>query len=137
MTDQAPLARPAHIELLVDGLTRTQIVQYAGASGDFNPIHTDERYATEAARLTTVMAHGMLTMGMVGEAVGRRFGQQRISSFGGRFRASVWPGDVLTLSISAIITDTTKTEEHLTLTVTDQDGVRVFEGYALLRDLSM
>jgi acyl dehydratase len=135
MTDQAQPARPAHIESLVDGLTRTQIVQYAGASGDFNPIHTDERYATEAARLATVMAHGMLTMGMVGEAVGRRFGQQRISRFGGRFCASVWPGDVLTLSISAV-TDSTETEERVTLTVTNQDDIRVFEGYALLRDLS-
>ena len=135
MTDQAPSIPPAHIESLVDGLTRTQIVQYAGASGDFNPIHTDERYATESAKLPTVMAHGMLTMGMVGEAVGRHFGQQRISSFGGRFRASVWPGDVLTLSISAIA-DTTETDERVTLTVTNQDDVPVFEGYALLRNLS-
>ena len=50
--------------VLVDGLTRTRIVQYAGASGDFNPLHTDETYAKEVAKSPGVFAHGMLTMGM-------------------------------------------------------------------------
>jgi MaoC like domain len=49
--------------LLVDDLTRTQLVQYAGASGDYNPLHTDEIYATRAAGYPTVFAHGMWTMG--------------------------------------------------------------------------
>ncbi|MET0198759.1 MAG: MaoC/PaaZ C-terminal domain-containing protein [Rhodococcus fascians] len=49
---------------LVDGLTRTQIVQYAGTSGDYNPLHTDELFAREVAGYPTVFAHGMLTMGM-------------------------------------------------------------------------
>ncbi len=35
--------------VLVEDLSRTQLVQYAGASGDYNPLHTDERYATEVA----------------------------------------------------------------------------------------
>ena len=51
---------------LVDDLTRTQIVQYAGASGDYNPLHTDEKFATEVAGYPRVFAHGMLTMGMTG-----------------------------------------------------------------------
>src|SRR5215471_1543314 len=55
-----------HQEQVVDNLTRTQIVQYAGASGDYNPIHTDEAYTTKVAGYPSVFAHGMLTMGMTG-----------------------------------------------------------------------
>jgi acyl dehydratase len=54
--------------VLVENLTRTQIVQYAGAAGDFNPIHHDEVFATKAAGYPSVFAHGMLTMGLTGRA---------------------------------------------------------------------
>lgn len=48
---------------VVGNVTRTQIVHYAGASGDFNSWHTDEVYAKTAAGYPTVSAHGMLIMG--------------------------------------------------------------------------
>ena len=57
----------SHGETVVENLTRTQIVQYAGASGDYNPIHTDEIYTTRAAGYPSVFAHGMLTMGLTGK----------------------------------------------------------------------
>lgn len=44
-------------------LTRAELVRYAGASGDFNPIHWNERVAREVG-LPDVIAHGMLTMGL-------------------------------------------------------------------------
>ena len=44
-------------ECLVEDLTRTQIVQYAGASGDYNPLHTDEIFTTKVARYPSVFAH--------------------------------------------------------------------------------
>ena len=53
-----------HKERLVEDLKRTQIVQYAGASGDYNPLHTDEVFTTKVAGYPSVFAHGMLTMGM-------------------------------------------------------------------------
>ena len=56
-----------HQEEVVNNLSRTQIVQYAGASGDYNPVHTDELFTREIAGYPSVFAHGMLTMGMTGK----------------------------------------------------------------------
>jgi acyl dehydratase len=81
---------------LVDDLTRTQIVQYAGASGDFNPLHTDEVYAKEVAGYPTVFAHGMLTMGMTARVLTDWVGDGRLLRYGVRFIKQVWPGDALT-----------------------------------------
>ena len=50
-------------------LTTRQLVQYAGASGDFNRIHYDEPFA-KAGGFPTVIAHGMLSMGFFGQLVG-------------------------------------------------------------------
>jgi acyl dehydratase len=49
-------------------ITRADLVRYAGASGDFNPIHWNERVATEVG-LPGVIAHGMFTMALAGRAV--------------------------------------------------------------------
>jgi acyl dehydratase len=82
-------------ERLVDGLTRTQIVQYAGASGDYNPVHTDEVFATKVAGFPSVFAHGMLTMGMTGKMLTNYVGDGRLTKFGVRFTRQVFPGDTL------------------------------------------
>ena len=87
-------------QVVVDGLTRTQLVMYAGASCDFNPLHTDEVYATQAAGFPSVFGHGMLTMALAGKAVTDYVGDGRLRRFGGRFRAQVWPGDTLTTRLS-------------------------------------
>ena len=49
-------------------ITRADLVRYAGASGDFNPIHWNERTALKVG-LPGVIAHGMLTMALVGRAI--------------------------------------------------------------------
>ena len=49
-------------------LGRTDLVQYAGASGDYNPMHTDE-VAAQAAGLPSVFGHGMFSMGLLGRAL--------------------------------------------------------------------
>src|SRR6266536_5445601 len=85
-----------HEAVVVDDLTRTQLVQYAGASGDYNPLHTDEVFATKVAGYPTVFAHGMLTMGMTGKMLTNYVGDGRLTKFGVRFTKQVWPGDSLT-----------------------------------------
>ncbi|MGO9196119.1 MAG: MaoC/PaaZ C-terminal domain-containing protein [Acidimicrobiales bacterium] len=82
--------------VLVEDLTRTRIVQYAGASGDYNPLHTDEVFAKEVAGFPSVFAHGMLTMGMTGRIITDWVGAGNVTSYGVRFVGQVWPGDTLT-----------------------------------------
>src|SRR5687768_17421240 len=82
--------------VLVEDLKRTTIVQYAGASGDYNPLHSDEVSTTKVAGYPSVFAHGMLTMGMTGRLVSDLVGAANVTSFGGRFTSQVFPGDTLT-----------------------------------------
>ncbi len=84
-----------HEATLVENLSRTQIVQYAAGSGDFNPIHHDETFATKAAGYPSVFAHGMLTMGLTGRLLTDWLGDGVLRSYGVRFVKQVWPGDTL------------------------------------------
>jgi acyl dehydratase len=122
-----------HTEVVVDDLTRTQIVQYSGASGDYNPLHSDEIFATQVAGFPGIFAHGMLTMGLTGKMVTNYVGDGRLRSFGGRFRAQVWPGD--TLTARAEVVDVGNADDgagvvELRITTANQDGVEVFTGEA-------
>jgi acyl dehydratase len=124
-----------HTAVVVDDLTRTQIVQYAGASGDFNPIHTDEVFATKVAGYPSVFAHGMLTMGMTGRMLTDLVGAGRLASFGGRFTAQVWPGDTLTTTatVSGLDEHDGQRLARFDVATTNQDGVVVFSGAAEAR----
>ena len=87
--------------VVVDNLTRTQIVMYAGASGDFHPFHHDEVYA-KAMGQPGIFAPGMLTMGLTGKLLTDVVGDGRLSHYTAQFLGQVWPGD--TLSATATIT---------------------------------
>ena len=80
---------------VVENLTRTDIVRYAGASGDFNPMHHDQTFA-EKAGLPTVFAHGMLNAGFVSKCIGDYVGRENLRKFKVRFATRVWPGDTIT-----------------------------------------
>jgi acyl dehydratase len=68
---------------------RSDLVRYAGASGDFNPIHWSQRVATEVG-LPGVIAHGMYTLGLAGRAVAEwAGGADRVVELGGRFTKPV------------------------------------------------
>ncbi|MDE0226415.1 MAG: MaoC/PaaZ C-terminal domain-containing protein [Gammaproteobacteria bacterium] len=120
-----------HTERLVEDLTRTQIVQYAGASGDFNPVHTDEVFAREVAGYPTIFAHGMLTMGMTGRMLTDYVGDGRLTKFGARFTSQVWPGDTLeaTLTVTGVADDLVE----LAVSTVNQDGVEVLKATAQAR----
>src|SRR6195952_201347 len=87
-----------HSECVVENLSRTQLVMYAGASGDYNPLHTDEVYATQVAGYPTVIGHGALTMGVTAKLVTDWLADGKMIAFGVRFQRQVWPGDTLTAS---------------------------------------
>jgi acyl dehydratase len=82
--------------VVVQDLSRTQLVQYSGASGDYNPLHSDERFCREVAGYPGVFAHGMLTMGLTARMLTDWVGDGRLLEYGVRFVAQVWPGDTLT-----------------------------------------
>ena len=122
--------------VLVDDLSRTQIVQYAGASGDYNPLHSDEVFAREVAGYPGVFAHGMLTMGMTGRLLTDWVGDGRLVSYGVRFVKQVWPGDTLNAvaQVTAIREEADGTwVADLAVSTTNQDGVTVLTGTATAR----
>ncbi|GAB6876864.1 MaoC/PaaZ C-terminal domain-containing protein [Thermaerobacter litoralis] len=103
MSEPVPLKTPAvrwepGVELpplAKDPITKVQLVKYAGASGDYNLIHTDDETARRVG-LDGVIAHGMLSMGFLGQYLVHLAGPENVRSLKVRFRQMVRPGDVLT-----------------------------------------
>ena len=75
-------------------LVRADLIRYAGASGDFFPLHTDDGYA-RAAGFDGVFAHGMYLAGLLATAVTNWVGISSLRSYQVRFTSKAWPGDVL------------------------------------------
>jgi len=97
---------------LVKGpLQQIQLTRYAGASGDFNPIHQDDEFA-RAAGMGGVFGHGMLTMGFVGQAVTDWAGAGRVWKFGVRFTALSRLKDTITCK-GRVISKSSKDDVHL------------------------
>jgi acyl dehydratase len=118
-------------ECLVEDLKRTQIVQYAGSSGDYNPLHTDEVFTTKVAGYPSVFAHGMLTMGMTGRMLTNYVGDGRLTKYGVRFTNQVWPGDPL--NSTATVEEVADGMVKLKVETTNQEGAVVVSGYAEAR----
>ena len=112
-------------------LTRTMFVRYAGASGDFNPMHHDDTIAQQVGN-PSVFGHGMLTMGLAARVVKDWFGAESIRRLQVRFSKQVWPGDVLTAT--ATVTGTREqageTLVDLDLTVVNDKGDKSIVGSA-------
>jgi acyl dehydratase len=119
-------------EVVLDNIARTQIVMYAGASGDYNPLHSDEVYVTQVAGYPTVFAHGMLSMGATGKVLTDWVGNGRLKKYGVRFVNQVWPGDSLTAT--ATVSELREADgQHyadFTVTTVNQDGKPVVSGTA-------
>ena len=122
-------------QVLTEDLTRTQIVQYAGVSGDYNPVHTDEIFAAHAG-FPSVFAHGMLTMAMTAQALTVWLGEESLTRYGVRFKKQVWPGDELIVTAEVVDVSADESGQQLAeLTVTTRNGAgeEVLTGYATAR----
>ena len=93
-----------------DPVTKVQLVRYAGASGDFNPLHTDDAAARKAG-LKGVIAQGLLIMGFVGQAITRWVSGRDLKRLQVRFKGMTFPGD--TISVSATVAEKSVEGENL------------------------
>ncbi|MCU1463139.1 MAG: MaoC domain protein dehydratase [Acidimicrobiales bacterium] len=104
-------------------LTRTDLVMYAGASGDFNPMHTDEVKAKEAG-LPSVFGHGMFSAGLLATAITNYVGIGTLKRYKVRFAKQTWPGETFITSVK--VTGKRKEDGEnlvdLECTLTNQDG---------------
>lgn len=110
-------------------LKRMDLVRYSGASGDFNPMHTDE-VAAKQAGLPSVFGHGMFSMGLLGRAVTDWAGVGNLKVYGVRFTKQTWPGE--TLSTKIVVTGKEETPEGkiivAALQLLNQNGEVKLEG---------
>ena len=117
--------------LVVENLSRTHFVRYAGASGDFNPMHHDDTIASQVGN-PSVFGHGMLTAGLMARVVKDWLGAEALRKFQVRFAKQVWPGE--TLTFAARVTGLTPEGEgglvELALSATNQDGEEKLTGTA-------
>lgn len=114
-------------------ITRTQLVKYAGASGDFNPMHHDEVYAQEAG-MPGVFAHGMLSMGFLGQLITDWVGNGALRKLGVRFQAITWPGDIITCKgkVTKKYQEGGKNYVECDIWAENQKGEKTVSGKALL-----
>ena len=114
-------------------LTRGDLVAYAGASGDMNPMHTDE-VAAKKAGLPGVFGHGMLSMGILGRALTDWAGVGNLKEYRARFTKQTWPAETLTTRI--VVTGKSQTEDgkrvSVDVTLTNQDGEVKLAGSAVV-----
>jgi acyl dehydratase len=112
-------------------IQQIQLTRYAGASGDFNPIHQDDEFA-KAAGMGGVFAHGMLSMGFVGQVVTDWAGPAAVRKLGVRFAAIVRLKDVITCK-GRVLTKSSKDDVHLVdleIWAENQRGEKVVTGKA-------
>jgi acyl dehydratase len=112
--------------MVVEDIERRDFVRYAGASGDFNPIHYDDTYA-RAAGNESVFGQGMLTAGYAATMAADWFGVENVTRLGVRFRARLWPGDTVTVTgeVTEVTADGRVTAE---LAVRNQDDEPLVTG---------
>lgn len=110
----------------VGPITRTDIVKYAGAGGDFNPIHHDEAWAVSIG-LPSVFSMGLFQGGLSSRLASDWIGLKNLTSFGTRFRSQVWPGEVLKIQgeVTEVEPGPDGTKVKTKITVTNEDGTDV------------
>ena len=118
-------------ELTMRPITRTILALYAGASGDHNPIHIDQDHAKKFG-LSDVIAHGMLVMSYLGQAITNQVKQSSITEYGVKFSSMTRIGDTLTCKGKVIDVRQTDTGKWLKieLKVIDQNNDEKLIGFS-------
>jgi acyl dehydratase len=102
-------------------LSRTDLVMYAGASGDYNPMHHDEVKAVAAGQ-PSVFGHGMFSMGLLGTAITDYVGIGNVRRFRVRFAKQTWPDEELRTAIVVTAKRTYGTDHLIDLDVRLQNA---------------
>ncbi len=112
-------------------ITRTDLVRYAGASGDFNPLHHDDDFARQSG-LTGVVAHGMFSAGLLASFLASWAGDRPVRRFKVRFLSPVRPGDTVHAKAAVVreVTIAGRPMSELQLGLYRQDGAEVVRGTA-------
>jgi acyl dehydratase len=116
------------VEQTTEPITRTQIVRFAGAAGDFNPMHHDEEFA-RAAGQPSVFAMGQLQAALMAALVADWLGRENVTRYGVRFRDKVWPGDRLVMS-GEVVDERDGVRRCELTAVRESDGAVVLTGWA-------
>ncbi len=120
-------------EVQLGPISRATLALYAGASGDHNPVHIDSDFAKNAG-LPDVFAHGMLSFGVLSQAVTRWAGVGRLREFGARFVSVTQVHDLITCRATILERFEADGETRLRLAVvaTAQDGRETLNGDAVV-----
>jgi len=119
-------------------ITEADIVNYAGLTGDFNPVHIDAEYA-KASMFKERVAHGMLVSGLISAVLGTQLPGANAIYLGQdlKFKAPVKIGDTATATVTVIEKRDDKRIITLKTTVTNQDGVVVIDGTAVIKKVGL
>uniref|UniRef100_B0T6G7 MaoC domain protein dehydratase n=1 Tax=Caulobacter sp. (strain K31) TaxID=366602 RepID=B0T6G7_CAUSK len=132
---QGPPSGPGDVapDLVFGPVTRTTLALYAGASGDHNPIHIDSDYA-RAAGLPDVLAHGMLSFGVLARAVSQWAGAGQLRAFGVRFLSITQVHDTITCTavVSEAFVEDGEPRLRLRVSARAQDGRETLAGEAVI-----
>jgi acyl dehydratase len=121
----------AHSETMVEKVDRAMFVRYAGASGDFNPIHWNEDFA-KSAGYPGVFAQGMFTAGVLGTFLTNWVGESNVRRFRTRFVGQVWPGEQIVCSgkVTKVFDADGEQRADIELSVTNEKGEKKIDGDA-------
>lgn len=119
-------------QTVIENISRTHIVKYAGTSGDYNPLHHDDSFA-QMVGYPTVFAHGMLSMGLTGRMLTDWLGPVALRKYGVRFTKQVFPGDTLTAhgEVTDVAQDGGTKLATIRVWTTNQKDETVIEGEAV------
>jgi len=117
----------SHEHVMIEKVDRAMFVRYAGASGDFNPIHWNDEFA-KSAGYPGVFAQGMFTAGVLATFLTNWVGEENVRRFRTRFVGQVWPDEQITCH--ATVTSVGEGSAEVALVVENEKGEKKIDGDA-------